>query len=171
MKMLLPNMFLLNLQWRYQRRNQNPYIEGHTTQRPREKGHRQTIIQNTTQKTKDRAIQITEDVFMCPGALEFTPSFLWGSCCSIFCFMCRFLFVIFLLIYGFWLPLNGIFKLFLKTNFLSLTYDKLLYLRFIYEFGINENEICIIKLYAIYRWCWFTVKRRKQLFSFLSSLL
>ena len=34
------------------------------------------------------------------GAIEFTPGFLWGSCYSIFCFMCmvcRSLFVLFLL--------------------------------------------------------------------------
>jgi hypothetical protein len=45
----------------------------------------------------------------------------------------------------------GIFKLFLKPNILSLTYEKLFYFRYIYEFGINENEVCMILLYFIYR--------------------
>jgi hypothetical protein len=42
--------------------------------------------------------------------------------------------------------------------------------RFIYAFGINENEVCMLKLSFIYRWSWFTVKKRKQLLSSLFSL-
>ena len=69
------------------------------------------------------------------GAPEFTPAFYWGSCCSIFSFMCSVLqivvchFVLFLLAivlsvlrftdsdYPF-----GIFKLFLDVQFLDLTH-------------------------------------------------
>jgi len=41
--------------WRYQRANQNPYIEEQTTQWPKEKSAKgiNNDLQNTTQKTKD----------------------------------------------------------------------------------------------------------------------
>ena len=39
------------------------------------KGHGQTIIQNTTQKTKDRVILIIRDDRMCSGAPKLKPDF------------------------------------------------------------------------------------------------
>ena len=38
----------------------------------------------------------------------------------------------------------GIVILFLKPNILSLTYEKFFYFRYIYEFDINEKEVCMI---------------------------
>ena len=40
-----------------QRGNQKPYIEGQTIQWPKEKGQKDNDLQNTTQKTKARAIR------------------------------------------------------------------------------------------------------------------
>ena len=68
------------------------------------------------------------------GAPEFTPGFKWGTCYSIFSFMCMFCRSLFILlsfsfghcvvcpssIYGFWLPF-GIFKLFFIQRFAKQT--------------------------------------------------
>jgi hypothetical protein len=43
----------------------------------------------------------------------------------------------------------GIFKLFLKPNILTLTYEKFFYFRYIYEFDINENEI-VCQIYGFW---------------------
>jgi hypothetical protein len=92
------------------------------------------------------------------GAPEFTPSFQWGSCYSIFsfiCMFCRSLFVL-LYLYLFVIVLSvlrytdsdypfGIFKLFLKI-FLSVTLSKVM---------VNELNLLLVVNGAVLSsiWC------------------
>ena len=102
--------------WRYQRGNQNPYIEEEqTTQWPNEKSTKEqtTIYKTLHRKRWERrgvsGVRVTRSLVLYVCFVDRCLSFFCGHC--VFCSSS---------LYGFWLPPFGIFKLFMFLLFLDI---------------------------------------------------
>ena len=96
--------------------------------------------------TKSRNVE-TPRIIIVSGAPEFMPGFKWGSCYSIFCFICIFCRSLFVLIYFFFGPLCCLFFFDIRFLITSLVSSNSSFTVLWFQgFSINSIHTTVVKL-------------------------